>query len=70
MAKYIKGETTHSVIVDPNASYTAFGSGNPLPVETLGDSKTKPIGSDSNINVLGGTGTNFSSTINFIYHND
>ncbi len=55
MAKYIKGETTQSIIVDPNASYTAFGTGNPLPVESVGGSVTKPIGSDSTINVIGGS---------------
>ena len=38
------------VLVDPNDSYTPWGTGNPVPVELAGDSYVKPIGSNSSIN--------------------
>lgn len=45
----------HAILVDPNAAYTAWGTGNPMPVETVAGSTTKTIGSDSTLNVLGGS---------------
>ena len=52
MSNYVRNQINKSVLVDD--SYTAFGAGNPLPVETSVNSKVKPIGSDSTINVLSG----------------
>lgn len=32
MSRYLSGQTNHTLIVDPNNSYSPYGSGNPIPV--------------------------------------
>ena len=53
MSKHVLNQVNHSILVDSDLS--VFGTGNPMPVELGGDSRVKPIGSDTTLNVLGGS---------------